>query len=398
MQSRKLYMDTAARSFVASPDTTLPAGDPFLFAEDVEALELYFLEPTGSVTTPYSYADYSANTVKLAIGLTQPAALQTSWSTLPTTITVGITSLTAGGSGNNEVQRITFDPRPGAGSWAIVFPARSVSVSSVASGVFTAAEHGLYSGQAVTLSAFTLTASAVANGSSYFVIRNTKDAFSLASSPNSTTPLAAQTTSGGGTVDVGSVTTPQLPYNASPDAVQSAIAASGLAIGGAAQIAVSGTTGKEYVLTYGGGSANRDYANVTLAGNTLAGPAGLSANLNLNTAEIAALIAAGNSRATLEIEVSDGTRRQTYQRTVSLGSDVIDSTSSAALATTTASGFVLMSSNGTVWEITPDNAGVLQATATGGTSAPSGLLIRSANGTGYTLSITNTGTLQTTPA
>jgi hypothetical protein len=55
-----------------------------------------------------------------------------------------------------------------------------------------------------------------------------------------------------------------------------------------------------------------------------------------------------------------------------------------------------MSPNGSVYEISADNEGMLQSTSSGSTSAPSGLALRSANGTGYTLSVANDGTLTTT--
>jgi hypothetical protein len=88
-------------------------------------------------------------------------------------------------------------------------------------------------------------------------------------------------------------TTGQLAYNASADEVQAALVAAGLTADSAAQILVTGTAGEEYVLTYANGSANRDYANVTIVGSTLLGPYGLSANVNFATVEIAALVAAG---------------------------------------------------------------------------------------------------------
>lgn len=360
MQARKLYLDTQARAFVASPDSTLPASDPLLFNEDVESIELYFLEPTGDFNAPYAYADYSGNTVKVAVGVTQPAALQITWSAITTTVTVGITTLVTGGSGSNEVQRITLTPKPALGGWAIQLPARSVAVSSVATNVFTAADHGLYSGQSVTLTAFSFTSSAVANGSAYFVIRNSKDAFSLASTASSTTALTAAVTSGGGTVDLGAITTGQLPFDATPSDVQAALVASGLAISGQPQIAVTGIRGKEYVLTYGNGSANRNYGDVAVVGNTLAGAPGLSANLSLNTADIAAIIAAGTTSAKLEVEVSNGTRRQTYQRAATLGDDIIASGSPAP--TPGQAVFYLTSPDASTWAVTIGNDGVLTAT------------------------------------
>lgn len=361
MEARKFYIDTQTRSFVAQPQTTLQALFSPFFSEDVESLELYFLSPTGNSDAPYDYLDYSANSVKFAIGTTTPAALQITWSAITSTVTVAITSLVTGGSGSNEQQRITLTPQPASGSWALQLPARSVTVSSVSANVFTAADHGLYSGQSVSLTAFSLTNSAVANGSSYFVIRNSKDTFTLAATATSTTALSAAVTSGGGTVELPAITTGQLAYNAAPSEVQAALAASGLILNSAPQILVTGSAGKEYILTYANGSANRDYGNVSVVGSTLLGPVGLKANVNFATNEIAALLAAGTTQANLEIEVSDGTVRQTYQTTCTLASDLLKSTSPTPVPAGSL-GFNMIASNGDVYTITIDNDGILTAT------------------------------------
>jgi hypothetical protein len=341
----------------------LAAADPIFFDEDVESIELYFLEPTGNGTTPYRYLDYSSNTVKFAVGTTTPAALQLTWSTIASAVTATITSLVTGGSGSNEQQQITLSPKPVSGGFALQLPSRSVTVSSVSANVFTAADHGLYSGQSVSLSAFSFTASSVENGSSYFVIRNSKDTFSLASVASATSGLTAAVTSGGGTATLPATTTGQLAYNASADEVQSALISAGLTIDSAAQILVTGTAGQEYILTYANGSANRDYANVTIAGSTLLGAYGLSANVNFSTAEVAALVAAGTTGVKMEIEVSAGGRRQTYQKGVTLSADVISSASPAPVPVGSSS-FALLAPDSSQWIISIDNDGTLTAART----------------------------------
>jgi hypothetical protein len=360
MQARKFYLDTQARAFVNSPSSTIGAGDAAFFDEDVEAIELYFLEPTGNPIRPYDYLDYSANTVKFAVGTTTPAALQSSWTAITSSVTTAITSLVTGGSGSNEQQRITLSPQPVSGGFALQLPSRNVTVSSVSANIFTAADHGLYSGQSVGLTAFSLTASAVANGSSYFVIRNSKDTFSLADTASSTTALTASTTSGGGTVTLPALTTGQLAYNAAPSQVEDALIAAGLTVNGAPQILVTGTPGKEYILTYANGSASRDYANAAVVGSTLTGPLGLQANVNFATNEIAALVAAGTTTAKLEIEVSGGGKRQTYQTSCTLSADIVSSTSPTPVPSGS-SGFNMIAGNGDVYTITIDNDGILTA-------------------------------------
>ena len=361
MQARKFYLDTQSRAFVASPQGNFSTSDPVFCDEDVEAIELYFLEPTGNTSEPYRYLDYSSNTVKFAVGTTTPAALQTSWTALSTTVTASITSLVTGGSGTNEQQRITFSQRPTSGGWAIQLPSRSVTVSSVAFNLFTAAEHGLYNGQSVTLTAFSLTASAVANGSAYFVIRTSKDTFQLAYTASSTIAITASVTSGGGTVDLAAITTGQLAHNASPAEVESAFVAAGLTQNNQPQLTVTGTAGSEYVITYGNGSASRDYANLTIVGSTLAAAPGLAANVNFATNEIAALVAAGTTSANLEVEVTGSGKRQTYQTTATLSGDIISSTSPSPLPANTAASFNLSDGAGGVWTISIDSSGILSA-------------------------------------
>jgi hypothetical protein len=247
------------------------------------------------------------------------------------------------------------------GGFALQLPSRNVTVSSVSANVFTAADHGLYNGQSVSLSAFSFTASSVANGSSYFVIRNSKDAFSLASVASATTGLTATVTSGGGTVTLPAATTGQLAYNASAAEVQSALVSAGLTVDGAAQILVTGTAGQEYILTYANGSANRDYTNATIVGSTLLGPYGLTADVSFATAEVAALVAAGTTAVKMEIEVSASGRRQTYQKGVTLGADIIASVTTAPASINSAS-FTLLAPDSSVWTVTIDNNGILTAT------------------------------------
>ncbi len=361
MEARKFYLDTQRRAFVSSPGSTLDASAPLFFDEDVEAVELFFLRPTGDLNTPYEFLDYSSNTVKFAVGTTTPAALQASWTALSTTVTIAVTSLVTGGSGTDEQQRVTLSQPPITGGFALQLPSRNVTVSSVSANVFTAADHGLYSGQSVSLTAFSFTNSVVANGSSYFVIRNSKDTFSLAFTAFSTTGLTASVTSGGGTVSLPAVTTGQLRHSATPLEVQAALVAAGLSINGAPQILVTGSAGREYVLTFANGSANRDYDNVSIVGSTLLAAAGLQANVNFATNEIAALVAAGSTTAKLEIEVSGSGKRQTYQTSCTLSADIVSSASLTPIPVGS-SGYNMIAGNGDVYTITIDNNGVLTAT------------------------------------
>jgi hypothetical protein len=394
MEARQLYIDVTNRQFVTSPETTGRAASPSFYAADVEPTELYFLKPTGLSSPLYEYQDYSANTVKLAIGDTEPAVLLSSWSALPTTVTATITSLVTGGSGTNEVQRLTFSDPPTTGGWAIQLPSRSATVSSVSSGVFTSASHGFYNGQQVTLSSFSISASSFAN-SVYYVVERTIDTFRIATT-TSGTAIEAAVTSGGGTATIAAITTGQLGYNASAAEVQAALVSAGLSDDNSTNLVVTGSMATQLLFTYAGGSSNINFSNFSLAGSTLAAGAGLTGNVSLNTTELQALIDAGTTSVYLEVEVSDATSTQTYRQTATISDDIIGTGTTSPLQSSTSNGFRLMSPSGTVYEFSADNEGMLQSVATASTSAPSGILLRSADLTAYTLTVDNQGLLTTT--
>jgi hypothetical protein len=360
MQARKFYLDTQSRAFVASPQSNFGAANLVFFDEDVEAIELYFLEPTGDTSEPYSVLDYSSNTVKLAIGLTQPAALQTSWTATTTTITPGITTLTNGGAGANEVQKLTFAGNPpGEGGYSLTIPSRNVTVSSVSAGVFTAANHGLLNGQTLTLSAFSISGSTFSN-TTYIVVQRTKDTFRISTTEDGTA-ISAAVTSGGGTAALPAITTPQIDYNANAADLQNAFVLAGIAVASSPQIIVTGSYSQGFVFTFANTQANINFDAMTVS-STLAAPKGLKANLSFNTNEIASLIAAGTtSGLKFEVEVAGGGRRQTYQTTCSLSDDIVSSTSPTP-APVGSQGFAMLSPDSSQWTITVDNDGVVTAT------------------------------------
>jgi hypothetical protein len=355
MEARRYFLNASTRAFESG-------GSSAFFDEDVEKIELYFVRPSESLNTPYEYYDYSANSVKLAIGLTAPAALQTSWTAISTAATAAITSLVAGGTGANEVQQISFDPKPDKGSFALSFPARSITVSSASASTFScAAPHGLYNGQSVALTGFAIS-SGFSNGDTVYVIDRTERTFRISSSAGGAATTFSLT-SGGGTAELPAQSTEVMPYNVLPSEMQAAIARAGFVINSAAQITVTGTAAANYVLNYGGGSAGINFANVTLVGSTLARHPGLSANVSFNTNEVAALISGGNTNVTMEVEVAGSGLRQTYQQGATLSSDIIASSSPAPAPTITPStSFNLIAPDTSVWNITIDNDGSLTAT------------------------------------
>jgi hypothetical protein len=351
MEARRFFLDTASRAFVDGPSNRNALATPTFFQEDVEAIELYFLK--GS-----NYLNYSANTVKLAVGLTAPAALQTSWTALSTSVTATITSSQTGGSGLDEIQRVSFSKEPISGSFAIQLPSRNVTVSSVTAGVFTCATpHGLVDTQSVTLTGFSGVTN-FSNGTAYLVRDRTSTSFKIAASAGGTAITASA--SAGGTAQVPTLTTPQIPFDATASTVQGALTTAV----GSAQIIVGGSYADGFVLTYAGQLGGVDFANVTVVNNTLAAPPGLTANLSFNTNEVASLISAGNtSNLRLEVEVAGGGLRQTYGTSANIADDIIASTSPAPVpvgGTTALLNFT--DGSGGTWALSVDANGVVTTT------------------------------------
>lgn len=165
------------------------------------------------------------------------------------------------------------------------------------------------------------------------------------------------------------------------------------------------------VVELAGGATGAIGLKKTYAGNFLANDSawtksgsGSSAiyqfDLNLNTANLDAefpLDTEDSIAAKVEVQWTEsGTTSSTLPTSATIYNDVVRGTEGAALTFATASGFRLMAPNGTVFEVTADNDGILTATTTVATSGPSGLALRSPGGSGFTLSIDNSGILTTT--
>lgn len=352
LQARQFFLDVQARQFVAGANSTLPLTTPTFFEEDVEAVELYFLQPSTVAERAYDYLDLSAATVKFAVGTVSPAALQTAWTAIPTTVTATVTGVADGGSGNNEVQRIALSPKPTQGGFIIELPARNVSVNSVAGGVFTTANpHGLFNGQAVTLTGFT-TPTGFSNGSAHYVTARTSQTFMSATTAGGT-PITGFTANSG-TAQLAKISTGQIAFNASPVAVENALAAV------SASVSVTGVAGEAYTLTFVNASGGINFDPLVVASSTLAAAPGLKANVSFATAEVAAAISAGNTNVTVEVEVSEGAVRQTFRTSATLSADLITSSSPSPLPTVTANSFQLQDSGGDLWTISVTPDGELQ--------------------------------------
>jgi hypothetical protein len=317
MQARKLYLDTGSRTFVAEPTSTLPAAGLTVFREDVEDIELYFLEPTGDFSAPYRYLNYSTLTANFALGTTTPATTVTSFTAITTTVTITASVAITGGSGVTEIQRVQLSPAPATGYYSLSLPTRNITVSSVTASVFVAAYHALLDGQSVTLTGFS-SPTGFSNGSVYFVRDRSRDGFKIATAAGGTA-ITASASSGGTAVLPAYITSP-LEAGTGPAEIAAALAS---AAGSATQEITAIGTPDDYRLTYGGAYAGADMPTVAITASTILGAPGLLGTLNLNTAAITALVAAGTTDVYMEVEISNATKRQTFQSTATLSADII---------------------------------------------------------------------------
>ena len=353
MEPRRFFLDTQTRQFVSSATFPVPSGEPTLFNEDVEQIQLYFLNNG-------QYVDYSANTVKFAVGITAPLALATSWASISTGITATVATSITGGTGTAAVQTLSFSAEPEVGSFALRLPARNVTVSSVSASVFLAPSHGLFNGQSVSLTAFT-TPSGFSNGTQYFVLNRTRDGFQIADTSAATTAKTVSVASGGGTAQLDAITTPLIAAGAGASQVEDAFVAAGISVDDAPQIIVTGDPANGFTFTFSNTQSGINFSTLEIVGNTLARAKGLVGTLNLNTTEMAAAISAGNRSVTVEVEVAGSGKRQTYQAAGLIGDDIVTSTSPAP-APVGSTGFNMIAPDASVWQITIDNNGVLTAT------------------------------------
>jgi hypothetical protein len=362
MEPRRLYVNIGDRTIASGNPLEAGASNSLaVFNEDVESVELYFYRPTEGANTEPQFVDYSANTVKLAIGITAPAALQTSWTAASTSSTATITSLQLGGVSASAIQQVSFSPPPQTGSFSISFPSRTFSVASItASTFFTSAPHGLVSNQPIKLTGFT-TPTGFSNDDIVFVKLPTRQTFSVGTSPAGG-PLTVDAAAAG-SVETEPLKTPLISATADQAAIQRAVNSAGLTSDGSPQIIVDGSA-RNFRLRYAGAVANINMPVVTVTENTAAIYPYLQANLSLNTTEVAALVAAGQGESCLlEIEVTADGLRQTFQAPATISEDIITSSSPIpAPLGGTVNTLNFDDGAGGTWAVSVDANGILTAT------------------------------------
>jgi hypothetical protein len=366
LEPRRIFLDVQNRTFVSSPSSTLPTVGPVWIREDVETVEIYALRPTDDPETPLVFVDITGATIKFAVGADEPAALQTAWTTTPTAVTPTVSTLSEGSTlgtvGTDEVQKLTISgARPVQGSVNLRMPAAS-SAATMKNNLVTATNHGLYDGDIVY---FTGTVGGqlggVATAQDYVVVNSGQSSLQLqelgATSEDSF--VGSTSTDFTATLVRNARGTRQIAYNASVEEVQAALDELGTVLNDASQIVVSGVPSEYYVFTFRGRSGGRNYEPITVTGNTMLGAPGVAANVSYNTEEIDALIEAGTLNVTMEVEISQGSARQTWRQPAQLSPDLIQSSSVSPLPTAVATSFDLQSQDGSVFTVTVTNEGEL---------------------------------------
>jgi hypothetical protein len=133
--ARNLYIDTDSRQFVQGANNAAVKIQGPYFKGDTETLNLYFLERTGVIGTPYSYSDKSSSTAKVSWGtLGQSSILSvTGFSALSTSVIVGVTISQAATANTNEIKQVTFLPIPQFGFWSLYIPTTGTTAESTGS-------------------------------------------------------------------------------------------------------------------------------------------------------------------------------------------------------------------------------------------------------------------------
>lgn len=362
--ARRLYLDTDAGRFVEGVNSSIPAALDNLFENDAASYELYFLQrdPTGAFL--YEARDFSAKSVKLHIGPNPPSTatayvVQNTWTNLASSVSATITRTTTGGATANEQQKLSFSPDAQSGTFALTFPARTITLTSVTAGLFTTSgAHGLTALEPFTTSGMSGVTGGLVEGGTYFVASVVNSTQFRAAVTATTTTVNTYAATTAGTISTLTASTGLVPARASGVTLQTSLEA--VPSIGAGNVLVVAIPGREYRIGFQAAKSQVQLPLLTVAA-SLIPLYGKTATLNFSTTQLASAISgAASIDATLEVEATEGGIVETVaQVPVTLRNDVITSGSPLPVSTTTATFFTLLSPNNTVWAVSVDDNGVL---------------------------------------
>jgi hypothetical protein len=361
--ARRLFIDTEAGRFVDGVNSNIPAALDNLFENDSASYELYFLrrDPTGAFL--YEAQDFSAKSVKLHIAPAPPSTAtafvaQNTWTNLPSTVSATVTRTITGGTVSNEQQRLTFSPEAQSGTFSLTIPARTITVSAVAGGLFTTSDnHGLAALEPFTITGLSAPTGGLSNGQTLFAAAIVNPTQFRAAPTATTTPVNTYAASGG-TASTITASTRLVAGRATGAEVQAALEA--LPSVGAGNVVVLASPGREYRIGYQGAKGQVPISVAAVAA-ALTPLFGKTAPLNFATTELANAISASASlAATLEVEVTEsGSVDTVLQVPVTLRNDIITGASPLPVSTTTATFFTLLSPDNSVFAVSVDDNGIL---------------------------------------
>lgn len=134
--ARDLYIDTDSRQFVEGFNNAAVKIQGPYFKGDTETLNLYFLQRTGVIGTPYAYTDKSSSTAKVSWGTVGQSSILsvTGFSAIDQTISVGVTISQAANSSvssnlKNQIQKVIFNKIPLDGVYNLVTGTTGITAS-----------------------------------------------------------------------------------------------------------------------------------------------------------------------------------------------------------------------------------------------------------------------------
>lgn len=288
-----------------------------------------------------------------------PGAYQDTWSDITSTVTATVSTLAGGSSTVSEVQKIAFDKEPIAGSWTIMLPSDTRSVTAaVVAGVFTTTtNHGLALNQPIVGTGFTNEANWTEGVTYYVKTTPTPTTFTISATSGGAAITTATADAGSGTITTQSAVTSQLNGDATLAEVKAALEA--LTSVGTGNVTVTGVPAEFYTIAFQGNKALANLPTITVDVTSLQAATGKTANLNLATYQMADLIGELPQRTlSLEIQlVESGATETVISQDVVVPADLIDG---ATLGAQTRTSLVYLNSpDGSTWQLSISNDGVL---------------------------------------
>jgi hypothetical protein len=233
-----------------------------------------------------------------------PAVLQTSWSSIGTTITATVETIVTGSEFVSELQQLSFSRNPSSGSFRLTMPSQQVAVTgTIVDGLFNTIEnHGLLEGQVVTITGNWTNLNGADLNVPYQISRTSNPKSFYLFDPNMDMIMdwiTGSAISGQSFMQTQEHTTTLLDHNASESEIQNAL--KNLPSIGTGNVIVNGAEGSYFYINFINvkGFTNLPQLVVT---NFLIGAAAKTASVDFTSASLRDLLE-NNLQATLDLEI-----------------------------------------------------------------------------------------------